>query len=98
MPDVLAQHTVTLPFNDLDALKAAFDELGDEIACVITEPVTGNMNCILPEAGYLEGMRELCTAHGASFIFDEVMTGFRFEHTAPKAISASTLTLLAWVK
>ena len=78
VPDVLAQHTVTLPFNDLDALKAAFDELGDEIACVITEPVTGNMNCILPEPGYLEGMRELCTTHGAILIFDEVMTGFRF--------------------
>ncbi|MEC7569836.1 MAG: glutamate-1-semialdehyde 2,1-aminomutase [Pseudomonadota bacterium] len=78
VPDVLAQHTVTLPFNDLDALKEAFDQLGDEIACVITEPVTGNMNCILPEPGYLEGMRELCTEHGAILIFDEVMTGFRF--------------------
>ena len=78
VPDVLAQHTVTLPFNDLGALKEAFDQLGDEIACVITEPVTGNMNCILPEPGYLEGMRELCTEHGAILIFDEVMTGFRF--------------------
>ena len=78
VPDVLAQHTVTLPFNDLDALKEAFDQLGDEIACVITEPVTGNMNCILPEPGYLEGMRELCTERGAILIFDEVMTGFRF--------------------
>ena len=78
VPDVLAQHTVTLQFNDLDALRTAFDELGDEIACVITEPVTGNMNCILPEPGYLEGMRELCTQHGAILIFDEVMTGFRF--------------------
>lgn len=78
VPDVLAQHTVTLPFNDLDALKEAFDQLGDEIACVITEPVTGNMNCILPEPGYLEGMRQLCSEHGAILIFDEVMTGFRF--------------------
>ena len=78
VPDVLAQHTVTLPFNDLSALNEAFDQLGDEIACVITEPVTGNMNCILPEPGYLEGMRELCSEHGAILIFDEVMTGFRF--------------------
>ena len=78
VPDVLAQHTVTLHFNDLNALKEAFDQLGDEIACVITEPVTGNMNCILPEPGYLEVMRELCTEHGAILIFDEVMTGFRF--------------------
>ena len=78
VPDVLAQHTVTLPFNHLDALREAFDQLGGEIACVITEPVTGNMNCILPEPGYLEGMRELCTERGAILIFDEVMTGFRF--------------------
>jgi glutamate-1-semialdehyde 2,1-aminomutase len=78
VPDVLAQHTITLPFNDLAALQQAFAELGDEIACVITEPVTGNMNCILPEPGYLEGMRGLCSEHGAVLIFDEVMTGFRF--------------------
>ena len=78
VPDVLAQHTVTLPFNDLEALKGAFDQLGGEIACVITEPITGNMNCILPEPGYLQGMRELCSEHGAILIFDEVMTGFRF--------------------
>ena len=78
VPEVLAQHTVTLPFNDLEALKEAFDQLGNDIACVITEPVTGNMNCILPEPGFLEGMRELCTQYGAILIFDEVMTGFRF--------------------
>ncbi len=78
LPDVLAQHTVTLPFNDAAALEQAFAELGDQIACVITEPVTGNMNCILPEPGFMETMRELCTRHGAILIFDEVMTGFRF--------------------
>ena len=77
VPDVLAQHTVTLPFNDLAALEAAMDELGDQVACVITEPVAGNMNCIPSVEGYLEGMRELCTRHGAVLIFDEVMTGFR---------------------
>jgi glutamate-1-semialdehyde 2,1-aminomutase len=78
VPEVLAQHTITLPFNDLDALKKAFEAHSQDIACVITEPVTGNMNCILPEPGYLEGMRELCTQYGAILIFDEVMTGFRF--------------------
>ena len=78
VPEVLAQHTVTLPFNDLGALEAAMDELGDQVACVITEPVAGNMNCIPSVEGYLEGMRELCTRHGAVLIFDEVMTGFRF--------------------
>ena len=61
VPEVLAQHTVTLPFNDLAALEAAMDELGDQVACVITEPVAGNMNCIPSVEGYLEGMRELCT-------------------------------------
>jgi len=78
VPEVLAQHTVTLPFNDAAALEQAFAELGDEIACVITEPVTGNMNCILPEPGFMETMRALCTRHGSILIFDEVMTGFRF--------------------
>jgi glutamate-1-semialdehyde 2,1-aminomutase len=78
VPEVLAQHTVTLPFNNLAALEAAMDELGDQVACVITEPVAGNMNCIPSVEGYLEGMRELCTRHGAVLIFDEVMTGFRF--------------------
>ena len=77
VPEVLAQHTVTLPFNDLEALEAAMDELGDQVACIITEPVAGNMNCIPSVDGFLEGMRELCTRHGAVLIFDEVMTGFR---------------------
>lgn len=78
VPDVLAQHTVTLPFNDTAALEQAFAELGNDVACVITEPVTGNMNCILPEPGFMETMRTLCTRHGSILIFDEVMTGFRF--------------------
>ena len=78
VPAVLAQHTVTLPYNDLDALEQALSELGSEVACVITEPVAGNMNCIPPVEGYLEGMRSLCTQHGVVLIFDEVMTGFRF--------------------
>lgn len=78
VPEVLAQHTITLPFNDVGALEQAFAELGSEIACVITEPVTGNMNCILPEPGFMETMRSLCTKNGSILIFDEVMTGFRF--------------------
>ncbi len=78
VPEVLAQHTITLPYNDTAALEQAFAEIGDELACVIIEPVTGNMNCILPEPGFLETLRALCTKHGAVLIFDEVMTGFRF--------------------
>ncbi len=78
VPNVLAQHTISLPFNDLTALEQAMQEIGDQVACVITEPVTGNMNCIPPVEGYLEGMRSLCTKYGVLLIFDEVMTGFRF--------------------
>ena len=76
-PEALADLTMTLPFNDLDALSATLEEVGDEVAAIIVEPVTGNMNCILPEEGYLEGMRALCDQHGVVLIFDEVMTGFR---------------------
>ena len=78
VPEVLAQHTVTLPFNDTAALQQAFDEIASDLACVIIEPITGNMNCILPEPGFLETLRELCSQHGVVLIFDEVMTGFRF--------------------
>ena len=78
VPDVLAQHTVTLPYNDIAALEAAFAELGDSVACVIVEPVAGNMNCIPPIDGYLQALRQHCSAHGTVLIFDEVMTGFRF--------------------
>lgn len=77
VPAELAAHTLTLTFNDSDSVRAAFDELGDKIACVIVEPVAGNMNCIPPVPGFLECLREQCTRHGAVLIFDEVMTGFR---------------------
>ncbi|MFZ3191869.1 MAG: glutamate-1-semialdehyde 2,1-aminomutase [Moraxellaceae bacterium] len=77
VPKDLAQHTLTLPFNDIDAVKACFAEYADQIACVIVEPVAGNMNLVLPIKGFLETLREQCTAAGAVLIFDEVMTGFR---------------------
>jgi len=77
VPAALAQHTITLNYNDLDQVKAAFAEAGNEIACVIVEPVAGNMNCIPPEPGFLEGLRTVCDDYGAVLIFDEVMTGFR---------------------
>ena len=77
VPKALADLTLTLPYNDLAAAQELFAQCGGEIACVIIEPVAGNMNCILPRAGYLQGLRELCTRHGALLIFDEVMTGFR---------------------
>ncbi|MBA8882235.1 glutamate-1-semialdehyde 2,1-aminomutase [Dokdonella fugitiva] len=77
VPKALADLTLTLPYNDLEAARQLFAEHGDEIAALIIEPVAGNMNCILPRDGYLAALRELCTKHGALLIFDEVMTGFR---------------------
>ncbi|HET7921637.1 MAG TPA: glutamate-1-semialdehyde 2,1-aminomutase [Gammaproteobacteria bacterium] len=77
VPAALAEHTLTLPYNDSDAARQLFGKLGDSIACVIVEPVAGNMNCIPPAPGFLETLRELCTQHGSLLIFDEVMTGFR---------------------
>jgi glutamate-1-semialdehyde 2,1-aminomutase len=77
VPPELAAHTVTLSYNDAAQVHAAFAEIGADVACVIVEPVAGNMNCIPPVAGFLETLREECTRHGAVLIFDEVMTGFR---------------------
>ncbi len=79
VPEALAELTVTLPYNDLDAFNSAIaaTTAADQAACVIIEPVAGNMNCIPPAAGFLEGVRETCTKHGIVLIFDEVMTGFR---------------------
>jgi len=78
VPAPLADLTLTLTYNDPDGLRAAFAEFGERIACVIVEPVAGNMNCIPPATGFLETLREVCTASGAVLILDEVMTGFRF--------------------
>ncbi len=69
--------TVLVPYNDLDAAARAFDQHGEDIAAMIVEPVCGNMGVVLPGKGYLPGLRELCTGHGALLILDEVMTGFR---------------------
>ncbi|MHA6206017.1 glutamate-1-semialdehyde 2,1-aminomutase [Dyella soli] len=77
VPKANADLTLTLPYNDLAAATRLFDEHGSDIAGLIIEPVAGNMNCIPPKQGYLQGLRELCTMHGALLIFDEVMTGFR---------------------
>jgi glutamate-1-semialdehyde 2,1-aminomutase len=77
VPDDIAKHTLVLDYNDIDQVKAVFAARGAEIAGVIVEPVAGNMNLILPKAGFLESLRELCSKHGAVLIFDEVMTGFR---------------------
>ena len=78
VPAALADHTMTLTYNDSEGVRQAFSEHGERIACIIVEPVAGNMNCIPPLPGFLETLREVCTASGAVLILDEVMTGFRF--------------------
>ncbi|MDG2088513.1 MAG: glutamate-1-semialdehyde 2,1-aminomutase [Arenicellaceae bacterium] len=77
VPASLAEHTITLNYNDIEQVRDVFDEIGEQIAAVIVEPVTGNMNVIPPNPGFLSGLREVCTNYGGVLIFDEVMTGFR---------------------
>ena len=77
VPPEFVAHTIVLDYNDIAGVKAAFKQHGKEIACIIVEPIAGNMNMIKPVAGFLETLRSECTAHGALLIFDEVMTGFR---------------------
>lgn len=77
VPASLAEHTITLNYNDSEQVRETFDKIGEQIAGVIVEPVAGNMNCIPPVPGFLETLREVCDEHGAVLIFDEVMTGFR---------------------
>ena len=80
VPADFAKHTLTCTFNDLDTVRETFAENPDQIACIIVEPVAGNMNCIPPVPGFLEGLREICDEFGALLILDEVMTGFRVSH------------------
>ena len=77
VPTAVAENTITLTYNDSDAVQQLFAELGDQIACIIVEPVAGNMNCVPPVAGFLETLRKVCDDYGSVLIFDEVMTGFR---------------------
>ncbi|MGR5463316.1 glutamate-1-semialdehyde 2,1-aminomutase [Photobacterium damselae] len=77
VPEDFAKHTLTCTYNNLKSVREAFASHPDQIACIIVEPVAGNMNCIPPVAGFLEGLREICDEFGALLIFDEVMTGFR---------------------
>lgn len=77
VPETVVADTLVATYNDLESARQAFEQHGDDIACVMVEPVAGNMNCVPPVPGFLEGLRELCTANGALLVFDEVMTGFR---------------------
>ncbi|GLS27876.1 glutamate-1-semialdehyde 2,1-aminomutase [Marinibactrum halimedae] len=96
VPAALAQHTVTLTYNDIEGVKKAFQEMGDQIACVIAEPVCGNMNCVPPIPGFLETLREECDKSGALLVIDEVMTGFRVSLTGAQGhygVTADITTL-----
>ncbi|MDX1403241.1 MAG: glutamate-1-semialdehyde 2,1-aminomutase [Woeseiaceae bacterium] len=86
VPEGLAEHTVTLEYNDIDAVARAFEELAEQVACVIVEPIAGNMNMVPPVDGFLESLRAGCTDAGALLIFDEVMTGFRVALGGAQAI------------
>ncbi|MDJ0711157.1 MAG: glutamate-1-semialdehyde 2,1-aminomutase [Woeseiaceae bacterium] len=88
VPAGLAEHTITLSFNDIDGVKAAFAELGEEIACVIVEPIAGNMNMVPAIEGFHETLREECSRTGALLIFDEVMTGFRVAKGGAQSVYA----------
>jgi glutamate-1-semialdehyde 2,1-aminomutase len=98
VPAAYADLTLTMPFNDLEAVKTCFEEQASEIACVIVEPVAGNMNCIPPLDGYLQGLRDLCDQHGVLLIFDEVMTGFRVALGGAQALYGITPDLSTFGK
>jgi glutamate-1-semialdehyde 2,1-aminomutase len=98
VPRAVADLTVTLPYNDLAAVEACLEARGDEIAAIIVEPVTGNMNCIPPLEGYLQGLRDACDRHGCLLIFDEVMTGFRVALTGAQGLYGITPDLSTFGK
>lgn len=99
VPAEFVAHTMVLDYNNLDAVAAAFKEYGDDIACIIVEPIAGNMNLIKPADGFLAGLRTLCTQYGALLIFDEVMTGFRVGPQGVQGLAGVTpdITTLAKV-
>ncbi|MDM8536087.1 glutamate-1-semialdehyde 2,1-aminomutase [Desulfobacterales bacterium HSG17] len=97
VPQSFVDHTLSLPYNDIEAVKSLMNKKGDEIACIIVEPVAGNMGCVPPVPGFLEALQEETQKHGALLIFDEVMTGFRVAHGGAQALYNITpdLTCLA---
>ena len=98
VPAALAQHTVTLEYNNAEQVSAVFEDLGEHIAAVIVEPVAGNMNCVPPEPGFLEGLRSACDDYGSILIFDEVMTGFRVGLTGAQGLYGITPDLTTFGK
>ena len=96
VPAVLADHTITLDYNDAQQVRDCFARLGDQIACIIVEPVVGNMNCVPPVPGFLQCLREVCDQYGSLLVIDEVMTGFRVSPTGAQGhynVTADITTL-----
>ncbi|MEV5025876.1 glutamate-1-semialdehyde 2,1-aminomutase [Paenibacillus sp. LPE1-1-1.1] len=86
VPEHVASHTITVPYNDIESVKLAFEKFGEEIACVIVEPVAGNMGVVPPLPGFLEGLRDVTSKYGSVLIFDEVMTGFRVGYSCAQGL------------
>jgi glutamate-1-semialdehyde 2,1-aminomutase len=98
VPADLAQHTLVAQYNDLSSVRRLFEQYPGQIACVMIEPIAGNMNLILPVSGFLQGLRDLCTEDGALLIFDEVMSGFRVALGGAQELSGVTPDLSAFGK
>ncbi|MBD2844627.1 glutamate-1-semialdehyde 2,1-aminomutase [Paenibacillus sp. IB182496] len=90
VPAQVAEHTITVPYNDLEAVKAVFEQLGEQIACVIVEPVAGNMGVVPPLPGFLQGLRDVTAQYGSLLVFDEVMTGFRVGYASAQGLYGIT--------
>ncbi len=91
VPEAIASETLTAIYNDLASVRALFAQYPDEIAAVIVEPIAGNMGLVLPQDGFLAGLREVTQAYGAVLIFDEVISGFRASYSGAQGILASNL-------
>ncbi len=90
VPESVATHTITVPYNDLESVKLAFERFGEEIACIIVEPIAGNMGVVPPLPGFLTGLREVTSQYGSLLIFDEVMTGFRVHYNSAQGLYGVT--------
>jgi glutamate-1-semialdehyde 2,1-aminomutase len=98
VPEHVASHTITVPYNDLESVKLAFDKFGEEIACIIVEPVAGNMGVVPPLPGFLQGLRDVTAQYGSVLIFDEVMTGFRVGYSCAQGLYGITPDLTCFGK
>ena len=90
VPEGVASNTITVPYNDLESAKVAFEHFGEDLACVIVEPIAGNMGVVPPLPGFLQGLRDLTTKYGSLLIFDEVMTGFRVDRECAQGLFGIT--------